>query len=115
MNNVDVFLLTNDVTNRCNPLYEAAWAGLPVVSVADRSTSDLLEHRQNALLSLPDDVKTLGIHLVELCRDEELRTKLSSAQKELARSFWSWQERMSIEVAELKLLLDRTGDRNRRN
>jgi glycosyltransferase involved in cell wall biosynthesis len=112
MNNVDVFLLTNDVTNRCNPLYEAAWAGLPVVSVADQSTSDLLEHRGNALLASPDDVNTLGIHLVELCRDEELRTKLSSAQKELARSFWSWQERMRIEVAELELLLAGTADRS---
>ena len=38
MNNADIFLITNDITNRCNPLYEAAWAGLPVVSVLDPST-----------------------------------------------------------------------------
>ena len=29
MNLSDVFMITNDVTNRCNPLYESVWAGLP--------------------------------------------------------------------------------------
>ena len=44
-------MITNDVTNRCNPLYEAAWAGLPIISIYDESTKDLLKHRDNALLS----------------------------------------------------------------
>jgi len=105
MNTVDIFLLTNDVTNRCNPLYEAAWAGLPVVSITDPSTADLLEHRRNALLSAPDDTQALGEHIVELCRDEVLRMKLSAAQKELAKTFWSWQERMEVEVKELERLV----------
>jgi 1,2-diacylglycerol 3-alpha-glucosyltransferase len=38
MNLADVFMITHDVTNRCNPLCEASWAGLPVVSVIDPST-----------------------------------------------------------------------------
>jgi glycosyltransferase involved in cell wall biosynthesis len=115
MNNVDIFLLTNDVTNRCNPLYEAAWAGLPIASIEDQSTSDLLEHRRNAMLSAPDDVNALGRHLVELCRDDQLREKLGAAQKELAQSFWSWKERMHIEVKDLELLVNGTIDQESRS
>ena len=44
MNVSDIFIITNDVTNRCNPLFEAMCAQLPVLSIVDPSTSDLLEH-----------------------------------------------------------------------
>jgi len=114
MNTADVFLLTNDVTNRCNPLYEAAWAGLPVVSVSDFSTADLLKHRHNALLSEADDAETLGAHLVELCQDDALRHQLSMAQKELSKTFWSWEERMRVEVAELETLVHASFDDGQR-
>lgn len=105
MNNADVFMITNDVTNRCNPLYEAAWAGLPVVSVVDPSTSDLLRHGENALLAERDDTQSHGEHLAEICENERLREKFRSAQKELSRTFWSWEERMRVEVAELERLV----------
>ena len=114
MNTADIFLLTNDVTNRCNPLYEAAWAGLPIVSVVDSSTADLLENRRNALLSAPDDVQALGDHLVELCRDDKLRKQLSVAQKELSKTFWSWDERMRVEVRELERLMAESFDERQR-
>ena len=56
----DLLLTTNDLTNRGNPLYEAICAGLPVVSLKDPSTSDLLEHEVNALLADKEDVESLG-------------------------------------------------------
>ncbi len=105
MNTADVFMLTNDVTNRCNPLYEAAWAGLPIVSVTDPSTADLLHHRENALLAEKDDTETLGKLLAEISRDEPLRERLGSAQKKLSETFWTWEERMRVEVAELEKLV----------
>jgi glycosyltransferase involved in cell wall biosynthesis len=105
MNTADVFMITNDVTNRCNPLYEAAWAGLPVVSVIDPSTSDLLVHGENALLAEKNDTAMLGAHLAKICGDEGMLLKFRSAQKELSRTFWTWEERMRVEVAELEALL----------
>jgi glycosyltransferase involved in cell wall biosynthesis len=105
MNVADVFMLTNDVTNRCNPLYEAAWAGLPVVSVNDPSTSDLLHHGENALLAEKDDTESLGKLLAEICRDEPLRERLGQAQKQLSETFWTWEDRMRVEVAELEKLI----------
>ncbi len=101
----DIFMITNDVTNRCNPLYEAIYANLPVVSIRDRSTQDLLIHDHNALLAAADDVEALGGFLEKLCRDSQLRQRLGSAQKETAATFWSWRERMECEVRELEKLI----------
>lgn len=101
MNAADAFMITNDVTNRCNPLYEASWAGLPVLSVYDPSTSDLLSHEKNALLSQKDDAKHLASNIERLLGEKELADRLSREQKKLSESFWTWEERMKTEVVEL--------------
>lgn len=105
MNAADVFMITNDVTNRCNPLYEAAWAGLPVISVVDPSTVDLLKDGSNALLADKDDADALGRNLAELCSNTALSKSFRRAQSKLASSFWTWEERMRVEVAELENLV----------
>jgi len=102
----DIFIITNDVTNRCNPLYEAAWAGLPVVSVFDPSTEDLLINRKNALLVNKDDTISLGERLVRLCTDTDLAERLKKEQRKLSESFWTWEERMKVEVKELDKLVE---------
>ena len=108
MNSADVFMITNDVTNRCNPLYEAAWAGLPMVSVIDPSTSDLLRHGENALLADKSDTRGLGEQLARICGDDALCAKFRSAQKALSLTFWTWEERMRVEVGELERLVGST-------
>jgi glycosyltransferase involved in cell wall biosynthesis len=110
MNVADVFMITNDVTNRCNPLYEATWAGLPVVSIVDPSTADLLKDGRNALLADKDDADALGRNLAELCSNRALSKSLRRAQRKLASSFWTWEERMRIEVNELEKLVAAESD-----
>jgi len=106
MNAADVFMITNDVTNRCNPLYEAAWAGLPVVSVIDSSTADLLKDGSNALLADRDDTDGLGKRLAEICCNSALAEQFRKAQKNLAATFWTWEERMNVEVDEMEKLVN---------
>jgi glycosyltransferase involved in cell wall biosynthesis len=101
----DVFMITNDVTNRCNPLYEAAWAGLPVISINDQSTKDLLKHRDNSLLSDKDDAEGLGLSLIEVCENHQLANLLSENQRKLSESFWTWEQRMQVETSDLKRLI----------
>jgi len=105
MNLSDIFIITNDVTNRCNPLYEAIYASLPVVSIYDCSTQDLLKDGENALLADRENVEQLGHCLVRLCQSPPLREKLSQAQKSVAATFWSWEERLAEEVRELEMLV----------
>jgi glycosyltransferase involved in cell wall biosynthesis len=106
MHVADVFMITNDVTNRCNPVYEAMCAALPVVSVEDPSTSDLLEHEVNALLSDKDDDEALGRHLHRACTDEDLARLMGNAQRQRAKQLWSWRERMAREVEELEAIVE---------
>jgi glycosyltransferase involved in cell wall biosynthesis len=101
----DVLMITNDVTNRCNPLYEAAWAGLPVLSVYDQSTKDLLKHGDNALLSNKDDAEGLGLSLIEVCENHQVASRLSENQRKLSESFWTWEQRMQVETSDLKRLI----------
>ncbi len=108
MASADVFMITNDVTNRCNPLFEAISVGLPIVSVRDPSTADLLVDGENALLADRNDTNELGKQIVRLCSDGDLARRLAAAQAERARSLWSWRERMAVEVADLERLV-RTG------
>lgn len=107
MHACDVFMITNDVTNRCNPLYEAMCAGVPVVTVRDPSSADLVEHEANALLADRDDTQELGRCLVRLLTDAKLAGRLRQGQLERAAGLWSWQERMNEEVRELERLVAR--------
>lgn len=104
MNAADIFMITNDVTNRCNPLLESAWAGCPVVSVEDPSTADLLQHGFNALLSKKDDNEALGNNLALLLGNDDMIKKFKQAQKKVAATFWTWEERMRTEVKEIEKL-----------
>jgi glycosyltransferase involved in cell wall biosynthesis len=105
MHVADVFMITNDVTNRCNPLYEAICAGLPVISVRDPSTADILEHDVSALLADKQDLQGIGANLRQICKDSALAARMCSAQQLRASEFWSWTERMETEVRELEKLV----------
>jgi glycosyltransferase involved in cell wall biosynthesis len=105
MHLADIFVLANDVTNRCNPLYEAMIAGLPAVSVRDPATADLLEDGENALLAERDEGESLGRCLVRLCRDGPLRAAMRAEQLRRAEALWTWPRRMEAEMERLRELL----------
>ena len=100
----DLFIIANDVTNRCNPLFEAIRASLPVVSVRDPSTQDLLTDGDNACLGEPDDGEQLGECLTRACSDPELLQKMRRAQRSRDSLLSTWQERMDVEVSDLVAL-----------
>jgi len=112
MSAADVFIIANDVTNRCNPLYEAICAGLPVVSLRDPSTADLLVDGENALLADRADEGDLGRQLCRACGDKPLAARLRQAQQARAATFQTWPQRMEMEVRELEALA--AGGRSRR-
>jgi len=101
----DVFVITNDVTNRCNPLYEAIRAGTPIVSIYDPSTADLLEDGGNALLADPSDPEGLGQCMLRVCTDAPLADRMRAAQRVRSDRLWTWQERMTAETDELNRLV----------
>lgn len=95
----DVYMNLYEVSNLGNPLLEALYFGLPVVTINDGSTSDLLIDGENALLvdfkrledSLPLCVKSL-------LEDKALRERLGSNAKSLYQSkIVSWKKRIELE------------------
>ncbi len=107
MHVADVFVIANDVTNRCNPLYEAICAALPIVSVRDPSTADLLGDGENARLIERDDTEALGVAMAELCADGELARRMRENQKARAAGLWSWRQRLDVELVELDRLVEK--------
>lgn len=105
MHVADGFIITNDVTNRCNPIYEAICARLPIISVVDQSTQDLLEHGENAMVAEKDEHEALGSYLAEVCRNADLNARLRKGQDARAATMWSWEQRMRVEVSELESLV----------
>ena len=105
MNLSDAFMITNDVTNRCNNVYESMCAGAPAVSVRDSSTADLLEHGVNAMLADREDEEGLGKCLYDVCTDRVLASRLREAQKDRAADLWTWEQRLDAEVREIELLV----------
>ena len=106
MSVADLFAITNDVTNRCNPVYEAICAGLPIVSIEDVSTADLLTHGENSLLSDRDDFKAIGNNISRILSNPKRSEQMRHAQKARRKTLWSWQERMDVEIAELESLVN---------
>lgn len=70
-----------------NALAEAMAAGLPVVSFdCDAGPRDIISHRKNGMLLPLKDVDQLAISLEELIGDQNLRSEMGLAAKELRTS-----------------------------
>lgn len=105
----DVFLSVNDHSNLSNPLLEAMTAACAIVTLDDGSTRGLLEHGVNALLADPKRLPgSLSDAIIELLRDPARRRRLAARARETAREqLTSWPERIALEVAEVRDLVER--------
>lgn len=95
----NIFLSLYELTNLGNPLLEAMCFGLPIITIADGSTSVLLRDGHNAFLigaeklseELPSRVKLL-------LEDQPLRNRLGeNALDEFKKKVLTWKVRMQLE------------------
>jgi len=77
-------------------ILEAMAAGLPIVTTPVGGIPDILEHGENALLVEPGDVEGLACGIIDLLRNETLRTRMSLANR-----------RKAEEEFDLSIFLDR--------
>lgn len=104
----DVFMSLYDVSNLGNPVLEAVYYGVPVISINDSSTSPILENDYNALLV---DIKRINDELSSktkmLLNDMGLRRKMKENALITARKHLiSWEERMKLENNLIKKLIN---------
>jgi glycosyltransferase involved in cell wall biosynthesis len=107
MNGCDVFLSFYEHTNLCNPVLEALVCGKSVVTLDDGSTKGILENGHNAVLIEKDhlerNVPWAILRLLE--DDDELHRLGENARLSAQRKLLSWDERIGIEMEELKALI----------
>ena len=110
LNGANVYIQLFDLTNRCNPLFEAMTCALPVVTTDDPSIDDTVEHGKTALRVSADDTARAGQCLLELLADPQRRQALGTAAREhILQNFQTWPERIEMEVQTVLELLGAKG------
>jgi glycosyltransferase involved in cell wall biosynthesis len=105
----DIFISTNELSNVGNPLLEALACGLPAVTLANGATGSLIRSEENGvLLDESASPECIGEAVACLAADGGRRRRLGEGARATAeREFWTWNERMSAELREVKALAGR--------
>jgi len=103
----DIFLSLYDISNLGNPLLEAMYFGLPIVTIDDGTTDCLLKDGHNSLLVQADNLGDEMPQKVKMLLDDpSLREILGQNAKETFREkVLSWEQRIRLEDGLLKDIL----------
>ncbi|WP_210772181.1 glycosyltransferase family 4 protein [Pseudodesulfovibrio sp. zrk46] len=82
-----IFVLSSRFEGFPNVLAEAMASGVPVVATRCHGAELLIEEDRNGLLCPLDDAGALGDKLLQLMRDDALRTRLSGAARNVTSQF----------------------------
>jgi glycosyltransferase involved in cell wall biosynthesis len=96
----DVFLSLYDVSNLGNPLFEAMYFGLPIVTLKGPGVADLLKDGYNAILVGEEELdEELPRKVNWLLQEGRMAAELGeNAKQTLASNVLSWEERMRLET-----------------
>lgn len=97
----DIFMTLYDISNLGNPLLEAMYFSLPIVTLDDGSTEYLLRNNYNSLLVKTDNIESeLPLNVKKLLDNELLSREIGrNAKKTFEEKVISWKERMKLEDA----------------
>lgn len=103
----DIFLSFYDWSNVGNPLLEAMMAGKCIVTLNNGDTGRFIRNGENGIMLEYEDLPKLADIIKELLADEKLRDQLgANARKFAEENFWSWEDRIEAEVAEVSRLVE---------
>lgn len=108
----DIFLSFYDWSNVGNPLLEAMMAGKCIVTLNNGDTAKFIKNGENGILLEYEDLPRLPEVIKNLLANEELRNRLgANARKFAEKNFWSWEERIEAEIAEVSRLIEQSKKR----
>ena len=95
----DVFLSLYEISNLGNPIIEALYFGVPIVTINDGSTRNLLIDGYNSALvdlkSVQDNIPSAVINIIE---NQHLRQRMSeNARRTFRQQILTWRQRMELE------------------
>jgi glycosyltransferase involved in cell wall biosynthesis len=82
-------------------------AGKCIITLNNGDTGQFIKNGENGILLEYEDLPKLPEVIKELLANEDLRSRLgASARKFAEEHFWSWQERIEAEIAEVGQLIE---------
>ncbi len=102
----DIFLSLYTLSNVGNPLLEAMLSGKCIVTLATGDTAKVIKDGVTGVLLSEDNLGPLPKALASLLQDPGRAARLGTKAREHARNhFLSWEERTSMEIAEVTELM----------
>jgi len=108
----DIFLSFYDWSNMGNPLMEAMIAGKCIITLNNGDTGTVVKDGVNGILleesNEKEIINNISQNVIKVLKNNELREKLGRDAEEFAKkNFWTWEERMKVEIQEIERLLDK--------
>jgi len=105
-NLADIFISMYDISNVGNPLLEAMSCGKCIITLDVGDTNKFIQNGKTGIVLSLNQLKYLSDVIVDLLKNEEKRELLGKNAKEFAdENLWNWEERIDIEIREVKKLL----------
>jgi len=103
----NLFLSLYDITNLGNPVLEALYFGIPIITISDEGTRQLLEDGYNSLLIKPKNLeRDLPVKVKLLLENNSLREKIKkNARLTFEEKVLTWEQRMRLEDRLIKRIL----------
>jgi len=103
----NLFLSLYDITNLGNPVLEALYFGIPIITISDEGTRQLLEDGYNSLLIKPKNLeRDLPVKVKLLLENNSLREKIKkNARLTFEEKVLTWEQRMLLEDRLIKGIL----------
>lgn len=99
-NDLDIYLFPNSPQTWGLSVFEAMTAGMPVVLTKGCGASEVLTHRENAMIMSPDSPEQLADAIEELMQNKDLSEGLTKRARKFVENNISW-ERYSSEMLEV--------------
>lgn len=99
MQTADFFVSFYDLSNLGNPLFEAMYMGLPIITLDVGDTASVITDNVNGILIQPYDLKNAAIRIRPYLDNYSSAIDVGvSARQYALNNFYSWDERMKMEI-----------------
>lgn len=102
----DTFLSFYDLSNVGNPLMEAMMSGKPIITLDVGDTGELIKNNENGILLPMDQLDKIPEMMMKIIENKDFTDKIAANALQTAKSeFWTWDERIAVEISKVESLL----------
>lgn len=105
--NNDILISLYKFSNVCNPVFEAYYLGVPIITIRSDALIEIFGDSSNKLILINDDSEEQIVDDIAQILSKITRSSLLSARcAEPNKKLYSWDERINVEVSSIKIYSD---------